>query len=299
MQRPAKPFTPVRFRIQPPLVMKIGIIGYGFVGKALFSAFNNNVEVFKVDPKVNTDIKDLKKFAPDAVFICLPTPMRNDGSIDSSIIISVLNDIKSCDFNCLIVIKSTIHPGIIKKLEDIIGDFVYNPEFLREKYSESDFVNSKLIVFGGNKNFSKKVAAIYKNFTKCICTDYVYTDTISASLLKYTINSFLATKVIFFNELKELFDTSSAEESWENFIKMLSLDIRIGSSHMNVPGPDGRFGFGGACFPKDTNAIVDYANNLGVDMKLIKKVIDTNNKIRAEYNTKIEREVDQNIQYKK
>ena len=83
MQRPAKPLTPVRFRIQPPLnIMKIGIIGYGFVGKALEEGFTSNVKILKIDPKLNTQPQHLKDFEPDAIFICVPTPMDNDSSQD-------------------------------------------------------------------------------------------------------------------------------------------------------------------------------------------------------------------------
>ena len=82
MQRPAKPFTPVRFRIQPPYIMKIGIIGYGFVGKALANGLNDDVEIVKIDPKLNTSSKDLIGFNPDIIFVCLPTPMMDDGSQD-------------------------------------------------------------------------------------------------------------------------------------------------------------------------------------------------------------------------
>ena len=81
MQRPAKPLTPVRFRTQPPLnIMKIGIIGYGFVGKALEAGFTDTVKILKIDPKLNSRIDDLIDFNPDAIFICVPTPMNKDSS---------------------------------------------------------------------------------------------------------------------------------------------------------------------------------------------------------------------------
>ena len=143
------------------------------------------------------------------------------------------------------------------------------------------------------------LAKIYSENTKCKNKNYIYTDAISASLLKYAVNSFLATKVIFFNQFKELFDNSGAQEDWKNFIEYLKHDKRIGDSHMDVPGHDGRLGFGGACFPKDTEAIVKYADEIGVNLELIKKSINANNKIRAKYNTKTDREVEQNITFKK
>ena len=295
MQRTANPFTPVRFRPQPPNIMKIGIIGYGFVGEALASAFKNNVEIFKVDPKLNTNIDDLKKFSPDTIFICVPTPMDNDGSIDLSILKTVLNDIKQNSFKCLIVIKSTIHPDNIKYVEKVTNNFIYNPEFLREKHAKEDFINSNLIIFGGNRELADKLSIIYSNYTKCKNKDYVYTDAISASLVKYAMNSFLATKVIFFNEFKDIFDISGTSESWENFIKIISIDKRIGDSHMDVPGHDGRLGFGGACFPKDTKALYSYSEKIQAPLNLLKKAIELNDKIRKSYEDKTGRESDQNI----
>ena len=80
MQRPAKPFTPVRFRLQPPKIMKIGIIGFGFVGKALRNGLKDNVNCIEIDPKLGTNIDDLINHKPEIVFICLPTPMNDDGS---------------------------------------------------------------------------------------------------------------------------------------------------------------------------------------------------------------------------
>ena len=209
--------------------MKIGIIGYGFVGGISF-LLKKNAQVFKVDPKLNTNIDDLKKFDPDAVFVCVPTPMNEDGSVDSKILLSVLKEIKIKNLNCLIVLKSTIHPGIIKRIDNLIGEFVYNPEFLREKHAKSDFINSEFIVFGGKKEPSSLLAKIYSENTKCKNKNYIYTDAISASLLKYTVNSFLATKVIFFNQFKELFDNSGAQEDWKKFIEYLKNDKRIGDS---------------------------------------------------------------------
>jgi UDPglucose 6-dehydrogenase len=297
MQRPAKPFTPVRFRIQPPDIMKIGIIGYGFVGKALNEGLEDNTDVLKVDPKLNTSIDSLSRFCPDAVFICLPTPMKVDGTQDISILLDSVKTLKELNLNCLVIIKSTIIPENIRLIENILPKFVYNPEFLREKHASKDFIESKLIVFGGEKASTRLASNLYKNHTKCICKDYVFTDTITASLIKYTINSFLATKVIFFNELYNLFSKVNNSETWENFISFLAKDKRIGGSHMMVPGHDERFGFGGACFPKDTSALLKYAESNEVNLEIIKKVIEINNKIRNSYDKQTNRETEQNISF--
>ena len=298
MQRPAKPLTPVRFRIQPPLnIMKIGIIGYGFVGKALAAGLNEDVSLLKIDPKLNTNINDLIDFKPNAIFICVPTPMNEDFSQDISILNDVIKKLNVLNLQSLIVIKSTVLPKYIIEIEKQISEFIYNPEFLREKHANQDFIESKLIVFGENNTSAKKLEEIYRGHSKCICTDYIYTDAIAASLIKYTINSFLATKVTFFNELNSLFNQSGTEESWDNFILAIANDPRIGNSHMQVPGHDGRLGFGGACLPKDSNAFNIYSEEVGEPLSLLKKVIKTNNKIRAKYNVKTFRELEQNIKY--
>ena len=104
-----------------------------------------------------------------------------------------------------------------------------------------------MIVFGGDAESTSKLSEIYSQNFKCETQDYVFTDLETASLIKYSINTFLATKVIFFNELKNLFNTINNADSWENFTNALSKDKRIGNSHMDVPGHDSRLGFGGAC----------------------------------------------------
>ncbi len=299
MQRPAKPFTPVRFRLQPPdNIMKIGIVGYGFVGQALRKGLEDDVECIVVDPKLKTNINDLQEFKPDMVFICVPTPMNDDGSQNIEIVNNVIEEINKFDSNLLIILKSTILPKHVKGISKICENLVVNPEFLREKFADDDFINSEIIVFGGSKDNCKKISEFYKKHTKCICKEHIFTDDISASLIKYTINSFLALKVIFFNEIKSVFDNLNSHNDWLSFINALSKDKRIGDSHMSVPGPDGKYGFGGACFPKDVSALIEYSKELGSELSLLKKANAINNNIRAEYNDLTEREKEQNIRYR-
>ncbi len=277
--------------------MKVGIVGYGFVGKALNSALYKNVDVFAVDPKLDTTMKDLKDFNPEILFVCVPTPMKDDGTQDIQTVNKVLTEIRNLNIECLVVVKSTIHPGNIIEIKNLCPTFVYNPEFLRESHAELDFINADLIVFGGNEKESHLLSNFYLKYTQCVCDDYVFTDHTTASLIKYTINSFLATKVIFFNEINNLFNLHRTDETWENFILAISKDKRIGNSHMYVPGPDGRYGFGGACFPKDTNAILKYAKSMNCDLNLIEATIKINNKIRESYDKLTDREHEQNIKY--
>ena len=297
MQRPAKPFTPVRSRLQPPYIMKIGIVGFGFVGKALRYGLKDNIDCIEIDPKLSTDINDLKKHKPDVVFICLPTPMNDDGSQNLDIVNDSIKQINKFDKDLLIVIKSTILPKYIANILNTSSNVVINPEFLRESSANEDFINSELIIFGGDEDNCKKLSNFYDHNTNCVCTDYVFTDAISASLIKYTINSFLALKVVFFNEMKSVFTNSNSNNRWSDFINALSKDKRIGSSHMNVPGPDGRYGFGGPCFPKDVNALIEYAKEIGCELNLLKKANNINNNIRAQYNDVTIREKEQNIKF--
>ena len=277
--------------------MKIGIIGYGFVGKALEAGLNDDVELIKIDPKLKTKIKDLKSFKPDAIFICVPTPMGVDFSQDISILKKVLLELNDLALDTTVVLKSTVLPDHILEIQNSFPNFVYNPEFLREEHAVEDFISSDLIVFGGNRKLSEFIAKIYKDHSKCICTDYIFTDAVSASLIKYTINSFLATKVIFFNELHSLFNKSGTSEDWAKFTNAISRDKRVGSSHMQVPGHDGRFGFGGACLPKDSKAFSIYAESKYANLNVLKTVINVNNNIRATYNA-TDRELEQNIKFK-
>lgn len=278
--------------------MKVAIIGLGFVGTALLNGLKDTVEVKQIDPKLGSNINDLKDFSPEIIFICVPTPMSENKSQDISIVKSVIDEINDLRIPSLVVLKSTLLPNYVKELGNKTSRFIYNPEFLREKHADEDFVNSELIVFGGDKNESKYLSGFYQEHTKCICKNYIFTDLLTASFIKYTINAFLSVKVIFFNELKELFDASGANEDWENFTKYISTDKRIGKSHMQVPGHDGRLGFGGACLPKDSDALVKYANQIEKQLILLNNAIKLNNDIRSKYNKNTDRELEQNIDFK-
>lgn len=278
--------------------MKVAIIGLGFVGNALLNAIKNDVRVYKVDPKLGTSVKDLVDFKPNIIFITVPTPMYDNGDQDTSILEKVLDQINKLNINSEVVVKSTVLPNNLKRIQATFKDLVYNPEFLREKEAFNDFVNGKLILFGGPINKCEEIANFYKEHTLCIHQDYQFTDILSASLIKYSINSFLAAKVIFFNQLNNIFKNIDTNETWESFIKILSIDERLGNTHMDVPGHDNRLGFGGACFPKDANAIINFSKAMNAEFTLLKKAVEINNEIRSVYNDLDVREKEQNIKFK-
>ena len=277
--------------------IKIGIIGHGFVGKATDWGFNKNVEKFIVDPIYGTNISDLVEFKPSIVFVCVPTPMANDGSQDASIFLEVIKAISDQKLDSIIVVKSTVLPDILIQAKSLINNLVYNPEFLREKHAFEDFENSEMIIFGGEEIDTKKVSECFKKHSRCKTTNHIFLDLISASIVKYAINTFLATKVVFFNELNEYFSKFNSADEWTKIIDAIKADSRIGSSHMNVPGHDGKKGFGGACFPKDTVALAKSAEASNQNLKVLEAAVKSNNAIRKKYMDTDSREKDQNISF--
>ena len=277
--------------------LKLGIVGHGFVGKATDWGFNRRVSKFIVDPLINSSISDLKEFEPEIVFICVPTPMSDDGSQDSSIIENVIKELVLYCPNAIKVVKSTVLPSLLDELQRLDSKLVYNPEFLREKHANLDFMNSEMIIFGGDRNISTQVADAYLRHSRCKTKEHIFTDLKTASFIKYSINTFLASKVIFFNELHSVYEKLEVKDSWESVVNTISKDSRIGDSHMNVPGHDGRRGFGGACFPKDSLALIKFAKSVGIDMKALISTVKINNKIRSEYSDLDSRESEQNVSF--
>lgn len=278
--------------------LKLGIVGHGFVGKATDIGFNQNVDKLIVDPKLGNSIADFESFKPEIVFICVPTPMDKNATQDSSILISVTKELNKICPKAIKVIKSTVLPSILNDLIKLDKKLIYNPEFLREKNANEDFINSELIIFGGDKKLSSIVSNAYIQNSACITSQHYFTDLQTASLIKYTINSFLASKVIFFNGIHSIFESINPNDSWEKVINIISKDSRIGTSHMNVPGHDGKKGFGGACFPKDSLAFAKYAKNINEDFKVLETTIKVNNNLRKQYSKLDPREVEQNISFK-
>lgn len=257
------------------------IIGHGFVGQAVDYAFSN-IPRYIVDPKYDTEIPNDTLLQYDIVFVCVPTPMGSDGSIDTSILDSVLQRVKD---HPLVVVKSTVTPDIIEQY-----NVVYNPEFLTEKAANEQFVSAKFHILGGYPLDTITVEQFYRHNSLCDEAEFYHMTAAEASYVKYTINSFLALKVTFFNQL---YDTISATDSnFMTVIKAVAADSRIGSSHTKVPGFDGKQGFGGACFPKDLSAFTKHSDKL----TLLEKCIMINNDYRSQYELD-NREIEQNVDY--
>jgi len=263
-------------------MLKLGIIGKGFVGSAVANGFDKNCEQFIVDPKhTDNTTEDLINQDTKLVFVCVPTPPNEDGSINVDIVKDVLIELSMRDYKGVVVVKSTIIPDYLhefKKEFDL--KIVYNPEFLTEAKAHEDFINPNMQVLGGKWRDCEVVEKAYLRHSSVKIVPTFKTDLTTASLLKYTINSYLATKVMFFNDLHKLHKSGSSMVSWEQFTDMLTRDPRIGNSHMQVPGPDGELGFGGHCFPKDTQALLKYAQDKNIKLNMLKKAVEINKKIR-------------------
>tara|TARA_B110000444_G_scaffold258548_1_gene299755 strand:+ start:1099 stop:1920 length:822 start_codon:yes stop_codon:yes gene_type:complete len=267
--------------------LKLGIIGCGFVGGSVNKGFDKDVEKFIVDPKIDGSIslEELINVGPSITFICLPTPQQDTHQdVDIAIVRDMLKQLDALNYKGITVIKSTITPYYLTKFKkDFSLKIVYNPEFLRESNADYDFVNPNMQVLGGKWKDCEIVEKAYVRHSSVKIVPTFKTDLITASFLKYTINSWLATKVAFFNELHELFEASGSNSSWEHFTEMLEKDPRIGDTHMQVPGPDGNFGFGGTCFPKDTNALLYYAkltSKSTTPLTILEQAVKSNNKHR-------------------
>lgn len=271
--------------------MKIGIIGNGFVGSAIMHGFLLHVEdimIYDKDSRKSTN--SLSEVASDAdvVFICVPTPMFESGECDLSIVNSVVDEIiselnnSSRESDLILVIKSTVVPGTVESLAEKYSNvnkikFVFNPEFLTERKARLDFINTSRIVLGGSDQTALlTVEKLYKlrfPHTKILKTDFG-----TAQLIKYMANCFFATKVSFMNEMYQV--CQAIDGNWDEAIEGFITDGRIGNSHIDVPGHDGDFGFGGKCFPKDLNAMIKKAESLGVSPDVMKGAWNKNQQVR-------------------
>ena len=261
-------------------MLNLGIIGKGFVGSAVANGFDKDCEQIIVDPKyTDNTIEDVLECK--ITFLCVPTPVSEDGSCDVSIAKDVLTELDRHQYKGVVVIKSTIIPDYLHKFKKTYDlKMVYNPEFLTEANADEDFKNPPFQVFGGKWKDCEVVEKAYLRHSSVKIVPTFKVDLTTASLLKYTINSWLATKVTFFNELKILHELGTSMVSWEQFTDMLSRDERVGKTHLQVPGPDGKYGFGGHCFPKDTEALLYYADQKNIKMSVLRKAVQTNKKLR-------------------
>lgn len=251
---------------------KLGIVGLGFVGEAIRMSTEWNTVCVDTDLRKGhkgtySDLMDC-----EGVFVCVPSPMGNDGQCDTSILEDVLLKLK--DYQGVIISKVTAPPDVYQRLNKQYPNLVHSPEFLTAANAFKDYSNANWCIVGGNVRAFRHEAARLIKFTQPN-VDQVYQCSIGdAALAKYAINSFLATKVVFMNELYQL--ANKAGLNYDVVSSLITNDSRIGKSHTSVPGSDGNLGFGGYCFPKDTEALIAYAKENGVDLSILSTAVQKN-----------------------
>jgi len=256
----------------------IGIVGYGIVGQAVEYGFRG--EPIYIYDKFK-DLLSLKEVCAKSefIFIGVPTPMtENYTGIDLSIVEEVVGECAKLieGTEKIIIIKSTVIPGTTRRLSKKYPDvnICFNPEFLTEANFLEDFVKSDRVVVGSDNDLiSRRLISLYlKHFPK---TPVVQTDPTSAEMVKYMANCYLASKVIFANEMFDI--CAGLGIKYEEVKKMVVMDKRIPDTHLDVTT---QRGFGGKCFPKDLVALVGMARDMGVDTAFLDAVWEKNLKVR-------------------
>lgn len=273
---------------------KIGIIGRGFVGSAVefgFSAQTGTkdiqVKIYDKDPSRSAHSLDDTVNDSDVIFLSVPTPSNADGSINLDILDTALSEIAEINRRTdnVILVRSTVIPGTTQKFQKKFPslNLVFNPEFLTERSAKFDFINQARVVLGGHPGDTAVVADLYRwrfGSTQPI----IETNFETAELIKYMNNCYFAMKVSFLNEMKLVADKSGVD--WDMAKEGFVRDGRVGHSHMNVPGHDGKLGFGGSCFPKDIQAMIAFGESVGISMNTLKGAWETNLEVRPEQDWK-------------
>ena len=280
-------------------MQRIGIVGQGFVGSALREGLRHAFEIatFDRDPKLGQRVfgVDFERREPASesplrwlvescdgpIFVCVPTPMRPDGSCDTRIVEGVVADLSAATpagRTAIVCVKSTVPPGTCQKLDARFANLhvCFNPEFLTERNAIDDFKNQDRIVLGGPEAGVDALEELYAVAYPHV--PIIRTQSSAAEMVKYVTNCFLATKVAFANEMKLVADQIGVD--YDEVIGYATLDRRLGKSHWSVPGPDGLPGFGGSCFPKDLNAFTRLAESLSVTPNVMKAAWQTNLAVR-------------------
>ncbi len=268
--------------------MKIGILGYGSVGKAL-SQLSSVFDVAIYDPNISTHSGTTnmdEAFSADVVFCCVPTNANDNGGLDTSIVETLVSEFASRNSAGIFVIKSTVTPGTTERLAKHYGldRLLSCPEFLSERTADADFRNPVDVVIGG----APAVAAALR---ECLDRFYVFGENSSqytlcsateAELVKSARNAFYAAKITFMNELADV--CSQLDIDYGSFRQHLTMNGQhpwLGGQHTAVPGPDGRYGYGGKCLSKDARDLYELSAALGAPMRMVETSLTVNALQRA------------------
>ena len=268
--------------------MKIGIVGNGFVGSSVAFGFSPqcgcdaDIKIYDKDASKATHSLE-STLTSDFVFVSVPTPSNPDGSINLDVVYNIFEEMNILNHRTdnVFLLRSTVTPGTTRKIQRKFRNLniVFNPEFLTERSAKLDFINQSRFILGGLKKNVNKVEKLYVDrfgtTTPVIKTNYE-----TAEMIKYMNNCYFATKVSFLNEMYQIADSCGVD--WDMAVEGFVRDGRIGHSHMSVPGPDGKFGFGGSCFPKDIQAMINFAESLDVYPEVLLGAWNKNLEVRPE-----------------
>lgn len=266
---------------------KIGVIGQGFVGSAVREGMKTYFDVITYDINGSGNEASLEGLINkvNETFLCLPTPMRKSGECDLSIVKNCLNEVSNLvnllnKKNFIVIIKSTIPPGSTEMFNKEFKNLhiAFNPEFLTEANAVDDYKNQNRIIIGADRPYSSRVKQIFaKAFPK---VPIIKTSSTIAEMIKYVTNTFLAMKVSFANEMYQI--CQGLDIDYDKVIEYARYDDRLGNSHWSVPGPDGDFGFGGHCFPKDISSLQFVTKSLNIDDTMLSATIKKNEQVRTD-----------------
>jgi len=288
------------------MTCNVAVVGQGFVGGSLTTVLSErgcNVLSFDINGRVAKGGKDTGAFSlteftricveldVDIFFVCLPTPMTETGHTDLSVVDGAVHDIVNVSpgkkRERIVVIKSTVPPGTCSYWESKFMShgtrIVFNPEFLTEANALDDMRNQNRIVLGGHPTSCARVEAVLSKFFSGV--PFIKTTSNNAEMVKYLANCFLATKVSFANEMRQIAEGLTASGKacdFDSVVEIATLDPRLGSSHWQTPGPDGKNGFGGSCFPKDMNSMIRTAQSVHVDPVVLCAAWEKNLQLRPE-----------------
>jgi UDPglucose 6-dehydrogenase len=262
------------------MMTKVGIVGAGFVGSAIAEAMDRGFcGLTIVDPAkgYNNTYHDLLDC--DGVFVCVPSPQSDDGTCDTGILEDVLANLAKLNYQGVVISKCTAPPDVYEQLNEIYPNLVHAPEFLTAANAKEDYINGTFAMIGGRVGvYQREAERLIRIGQNSLGDNVVYCTIGEASLAKYAINSFMSTKVVFMNELYQL--AQAMNLNYDHVAAMVKMDRRIGSSHLQVPGLDGSFGFGGACFPKDTSAMLKFAEQYKVALNVLDAAVKKNTMLR-------------------
>lgn len=256
-----------------PVNPRVGIVGLGFVGEAIKHSLELSCDLVLVDidtGKGPNTYQDL--LTCEGIFVCVPTPLGDNGTCDTTILEDVLLKLK--EFSGVIISKCTAPPLVYRELNKQYPNLVHSPEFLTAANAIRDYQNATSLILGGRVKAYLDQAEKISKWGQNRISSVLHCTIEEASLTKYTINSFLATKVVFMNEVSKLAEAIGVD--YNKLTKLISQDERISASHMKVPGHDGLRGFGGHCLPKDTEAMLTFSKDAGVNMEVLSAALKKN-----------------------